>query len=191
MRVIAGAAGGIPLDIPKERATRPFLEKARGALFNSLADRVIDAYVLDLYAGSGALGIEALSRGGRFATFVEASRKALPALERNMERCRFTDRSRICKGRVEQVLPSLGDTYDLIFADPPFADAKEWDTRSDMAALRDGVVPILAEGGRVVFRLELKGDAPVWPGLDCVWQRRYGRSLVCQYERATDVSRDG
>lgn len=181
MRVIAGVAGGLQLDVPDHTATRPFLEKQRGALFNSLGPRVPDATVLDLYAGSGALGIESLSRGAARAVFVEAGRKALAILRKNLERCRLDQQAEVLPRRVEAALATLPRPFDLIFADPPFAHASQLNERPDMARLIEGVPPLLAEDGRFVFRMELDGDPPHWPGLECLWHRRYGRSLVCQY----------
>ena len=86
MRVIAGSAGGIRLDAPRDRQTRPITDRVKETLFAILGERVVDARVLDLYAGSGAIGIEALSRGAAHATFVERSRDAVELIRRNLRR---------------------------------------------------------------------------------------------------------
>ena len=91
MRVIAGTAGGIRLDVPK-RDVRPTMDRVKGAIFSSLGDAVIGAHVLDLFAGTGALGIEALSRGAASARFVDHDRRAVAAIEANLARTKFTGR---------------------------------------------------------------------------------------------------
>ena len=89
MRVIAGSAGGVPLLCPKGDQVRPTMDQVRAAIFSSLAERVPEARVLDLFAGTGGLGIEALSRGAAKATFVERDRKAVDCIRRNLEQTRL------------------------------------------------------------------------------------------------------
>ena len=91
MRVIAGSAGGLALQLPKTDL-RPTMDVVKGAIFSSLGDFIVGARVLDLFAGSGALGIEALSRGAASATFVENDRRAVAAIERNLEKTKLTGR---------------------------------------------------------------------------------------------------
>ncbi|MDR3077975.1 MAG: RsmD family RNA methyltransferase, partial [Planctomycetota bacterium] len=93
MRIISGSARRTVLEVAAGSDTRPLLEMARGALFNSLGERVAEASVLDLYAGSGALGLEALSRGAKSCLFVERDRAAAAALARNIAKCRMRDRA--------------------------------------------------------------------------------------------------
>jgi len=119
MRVIAGQAGGIPLQVPKS-LTRPTTDRVREALFSSLGERVIDAEVLDLYAGSGALGIEALSRGARTAVFVDDDRKAMASIEANLAKTRLLGGIVRCSP-VVSFLGRLRQRFDLVFADPPYA----------------------------------------------------------------------
>src|SRR5947207_3503457 len=93
MRVIAGSAGGIGLEVPK-RGVRPTMDRVKAAIFSSLGDAVIGARVLDLFAGSGALGIEALSRGASFATFVEQDRQSIGIIESNLTKTKLSGRVR-------------------------------------------------------------------------------------------------
>lgn len=183
MRIIAGAARRITLEVARDSATRPFLELARGALFNALGDRVPGAAVLDLFAGSGALGLEALSRGAAGCLFVERDAAAFRALGRNIARCGMEGRARALRADVARTLAGLDGLYDLVFLDPPFADLGDWTPEGTMGpAMRDAAAR-LAPGGTLVFRLEDGGmTAPDWPGLRLAADRRYGRSRVCRYE---------
>jgi 16S rRNA (guanine966-N2)-methyltransferase len=119
MRVIAGTAGGLRLFAPRT-GVRPTMDRVKAAIFSSLGERVIGARVLDLFAGTGALGIEALSRGARSATFVESDRQAIAAIERNLAQTGLS--GRICKQDVFAFLQhaSRVEMNDVIFADPPY-----------------------------------------------------------------------
>jgi 16S rRNA (guanine966-N2)-methyltransferase len=183
MRVIAGTARRVLLNVHQESETRPFLEMARGALFNALAAFVPEARVLDLYAGSGALGIEALSRGAESAIFVEVDRKAQTVLRENLERCKLAG-GRIMPGFVQGVLPGLKGEFDLIFLDPPFADAAKWETLPETETIVRETSRLLAPGGLLVFRFEQKKrQPPGWNPLELLRDRCYGRSRVCVYGR--------
>lgn len=186
MRIIAGSARRIQLEVAEDSTARPFLEMARGALFNSLAGRVADAAVLDLYAGSGALGLEALSRGAASCVFVERDAAAVAALRRNIGKCGMERRARIVRSDVAQALAADAESYDLLFVDPPFPDLGEW--RPDGAAggvMRDAA-RVLKPDGLLIFRLEdRKHVPPEWPGLELRAEKRYGRSRVCRYAATT------
>ncbi|HEX4666400.1 MAG TPA: 16S rRNA (guanine(966)-N(2))-methyltransferase RsmD [Chthoniobacterales bacterium] len=119
MRVIAGSSGGIRLFVP-QTDLRPTMDRVKAAIFSSLGDRVIGARVLDLFAGTGALGIEALSRGAGSVMFVESDRPAIGAIERNLAQTGLSGRIR--KQDVFDFLShaSTAEPYDLIFADPPY-----------------------------------------------------------------------
>jgi 16S rRNA (guanine966-N2)-methyltransferase len=122
MRIIAGSAGGIPLKTPGA-LTRPTTDRARESLFASLGTLLSGAKVLDLYAGSGSLGIEALSRGAASALFIEQERRACGVIEDNLKKARLEGgQVRCCQ--VTKFLRSHqidGGGYDLVFADPPYA----------------------------------------------------------------------
>lgn len=122
MRVIAGEAKGRRLDAPRGGGVRPMTDQIREAVFSSLASLVAGASVLDLYAGSGAVGIEALSRGAANATLVERDPLARETIRRNLEVTGLSSAARLYEGDVESFLQSLDDDYDLVFVDPPFTD---------------------------------------------------------------------
>ena len=187
MRVIAGSARRAVLDAGPNPGTRPFLELARGALMNALADRLAGARVLDCYAGSGALGIEALSRGAARAVFVEADRGAETALRGNLRRCGLEASARVLTGAAEAILPELAKTgaggFDLVFVDPPFADAREWPGDPAARIVVRAVERLLAPDGLLSFRLERgKADPPAWGALAPIRDRRYGRSRIVWYQ---------
>lgn len=123
MRVIAGSAKGRTLLAPKGISTRPVTSKIRESLFDIWQRRINGARFLDGFAGSGAMGIEAISRGAAHATFIERSDNALSTIRANLDKCRFSDQSVICRGDVRSVLgllDSRGERYDIIYLDPPF-----------------------------------------------------------------------
>jgi 16S rRNA (guanine966-N2)-methyltransferase len=177
LRVIAGEAGGRRLVAPKGGA-RPTTDRAKEALFAALGpDVVVDAVVLDLFAGSGALGIEALSRGAARAVFVDRDRRAADAVRANLESTRFADRARVQVGPAASFLrrgePAAG--FDLVFLDPPY----DLDAPQVGAMLADlDASGVLAPGATVV--VETRRDAV--PGLPegwiVDWQRAYGDTLL-------------
>lgn len=120
MRVVAGSAGGIPLDVPKF-ITRPTMDKVRGAVFSSLGDAVPGTRVLDLFAGSGGFGIEALSRGAVTATFVDNHRSAVDVIRANLLRTRLSGVVHLMDALMFFRGDSQQSRYDLIFADPPYS----------------------------------------------------------------------
>lgn len=122
MRVIAGQFKGRRLFSPP-RGVRPALDQVKEAVFNILAPVVEGAAVLDLFAGTGSIGIEALSRGARSCTFVESQKEVAEVLRRNLERCRIEENVEVLTVPVERALPILkkrGERYDLLFVDPPY-----------------------------------------------------------------------
>lgn len=154
MRVIGGAFKGRRLDTPTWEGLRPTSDKLRETLFNVLAARVPGARVLDGFAGTGAVGLEALSRGARAVTFVESDRRALGLIERNLERCGVTDGYAIVRTRFADAarrLPAAG--FDLVLLDPPYGPDHL------LAAVVAGA-PLLAPGGRLVLEHARRDPAP-------------------------------
>lgn len=123
MRVIAGTARGVPIGAPK-RGTRPTSDLVKGALFSMIENLPGASWgrVLDLYAGSGALGIEALSRGAEWVDYVESNRAAARVIGQNLTRTGFSARARVHVLPVLRALQVLDQPYDIIFADPPYED---------------------------------------------------------------------
>ena len=170
MRVIAGSARGMSLTAPRGRATRPITDRVKETLFAILGDRVPEARVLDLYAGSGAIGIEALSRGAASVDFVERDRAALAALRQNLERTRL-DGGLAHAADVERFLSGEGGPWDLAFLDPPY------EVRDIVASLR-ALVPRLAPGALVVVKHFWRTELPVVEGLAPSRERRFGETML-------------
>jgi pantetheine-phosphate adenylyltransferase/16S rRNA (guanine(966)-N(2))-methyltransferase RsmD len=172
MRVIAGTARGTRL-APVPRGVRPTSDRVRESLFNSLGQFFEGGRVLDLYAGTGALGIEALSRGYGQAVFVERDRRARGVIRENLRRTGFAERAEVFGGEVEAVVGSLvgrGNRFDLIFADPPYRIAAE------VGGILHRLRFLLAPEGRVAIE---SGEAPVeGAGGRKGVTRRYGGTFI-------------
>lgn len=171
MRVVAGELRGRLFEGPPGLDTRPTTDKVREAVFNALGslDLVRDATVADLFAGSGGLGIEALSRGAAHVTFVEKDRAALRVLRDNLRSLDLEGRSKVVPG--DAVVMVGGLDVDLVLADPPY-DFDRW-TELLAATRADFVV---AEAGRSLDDLDV-------PGWDATRTKRYGRTWVTFFER--------
>jgi len=172
MRVIAGTYGGRTLKAPAGADTRPTSDRVREALFSILGDRVQDARVLDLFAGSGALGIEALSRGAATATFVDKAAPAIRAVGANLEALGAD--ATVVRAEARRFLGGAsrsGRSYDLVFLDPPYRlDA------ALAAALPEAVKAVLAPGATVVSESDRR--APLEIDLPLEDERRYGDTLI-------------
>ena len=125
MRVIAGEARGVPLKAPRGADTRPTADKVRGAIFDMLAAMGAPMErVLDLYGGTGARAIEALSRGAEHADLVERNPGVCAVIRDNLAKTKLASRARVHQSAVERALPRLEGHYDLVFLDPPYADPR-------------------------------------------------------------------
>jgi 16S rRNA (guanine966-N2)-methyltransferase len=180
VRVIAGSAGGVSLQTPKSDL-RPTMDLVKGAIFSSLGDAIIGARVLDLFAGSGALGIEALSRGAASVTFVESNRLAIQAIEKNLAKTKLAGAAAsVQSADVFRYLDRLSapDSFDLIIADPPYAKAPgERDFAPELLGSTALRAALSASG---IFVLEhLPGDTlalgDYW---ECTRDKRYGATAV-------------
>ena len=176
MRIVGGNLGGRVLRAPGGASTRPTSEKVREAVFNILG-AVVDARVLDLFAGSGALGLEALSRGAAHATFVDSARAAVAAIRGNLRALGIADRATVIAGdavaAARQVPPA---PWQLVFVDPPY--------RSDLAVRAVAALPEahLAPGAMIVIEHDRHNEPPDPLGsLLRTDQRRYGDTLISFY----------
>jgi 16S rRNA (guanine966-N2)-methyltransferase len=179
-RIVAGALGGRRLAVPAGERTRPTSDRVREALFSSL-ETLVDlagARVADLYAGSGAVGLEALSRGAAHALLVEADPKVVRVLRQNIVSLGAAPAARLVGGKVATVLAAGpgGEPYDVVFADPPYG-VPEQEVTAMLAALVDGGW-LAAEAVVVVERATRSGE-PRWvPGLTGERGRRYGETTL-------------
>lgn len=183
MRVVAGEAKGRRLVSPPAAVTRAATERIRESLFAILEPMIGDARVLDLFAGAGSLGIEALSRGAAHATFVERDRKALAAIRANVEATGMGDRARVVAANVTTFLGGAASgPYDLVFCDPPFADV---DLLSATLA-HEGLRASLAPQALVVARVLRKHRPAVPPGARIERDKAIGEEtlLFLRYDAA-------
>jgi len=177
MRVIAGSAGGIRLAVPKS-GVRPTMDRVKAAIFSSLGEAVIGARVLDLFAGSGALGIEALSRGAASAIFVEDERQSTQAIEKNLAKTNL--KARVRQQDVFDFLRqrSNPEKFEIIFADPPSEKFQHGKSYTEKLLNNEDLPQLLESDG--IFVLEK------WPGEDLpesefwrvVRQKAYGATEV-------------
>jgi 16S rRNA (guanine966-N2)-methyltransferase len=172
MRIVAGRWGSRALAAPKGSETRPTADRVREALFSVLADRVIDARVLDLFAGSGALGLEALSRGAAEATFVDSAPAAVKAINANLEALDASAVVRRADARAFlRTARAQARHYDLVFLDPPYGMAARIGRE-----LSETLPAVLAETAVVVCESDRRTPLPL--ELPLIDERRYGDTLI-------------
>jgi 16S rRNA (guanine966-N2)-methyltransferase len=176
MRIIAGERKGHTIFAPKGLETRPTSDRVRENVFNIVAPWVEGARVLDLFAGSGAMGLEALSRGASSAVFVEAEPQAIRAIERNLDKLRLTGARvvRLDAGTGLAQEAASGRKYDLVLADPPYS-------MTDYDALARYLPLVLSEDGLVVLESAAKTE-PELAGLAVRSTRKYGSTRVTVFE---------
>ena len=174
MRIIAGKAKGRRLRAPPGLATRPFTDRAKEGLFSSLGDAVVGSDVIDLYAGSGSLGLEALSRGARSAVFVESGAGATGVLADNLSAIGLG--GEVVAGDVEEFLVATEDRFDLAFVDPPYELALP-----SVLAVLDLVASRLRAEGIAILHRRAGGEIPAVSGLTLVDRRQYGDTELWRY----------
>ena len=176
VRIAGGSLRGLPLAEPRGVRLRPTSGLVREAIFNILAARVEDATVLDLYAGTGALGIEALSRGAAHATFVEAEPACVSAISQSLSRAEMSDVGTVLRARLPGALKNLKGTFDLIFLDPPYNEP-------DVEMVLVNLAVLVGAGGMVVYEHGSRYNPPERPaGLRLSERRVYGDSAVAFFE---------
>ncbi|MBT3152923.1 16S rRNA (guanine(966)-N(2))-methyltransferase RsmD [Streptomyces sp. CHD11] len=191
-RVIAGKAGGRLLAVPPGNRTRPTSDRAREGLFStwqSLLGGPLDGErVLDLYAGSGAVGLEALSRGAGGVLLVEADARAVRTVRENVEALRLPG-AEVRSGKAEQIIRGAPprEPYDIVFLDPPYAESDD-DLREILLTLRSG--GWLTPDALVTVERSTRGGAFAWPpGFEAIRARRYGEGTFW-YGRAASTCED-
>lgn len=185
MRLISGSAGGIPLEVPKS-VTRPTQDRVRQAVFNMLGELVIEARVLDLFAGSGALGLECLSRGAASALLVDQDRGVCEVMKKNIAKTRL-EGAGIRQGDVFKVISQLAtmkESFDLVFADPPYAHKPgDVDLCAKLAA-EEALHQIVSPGGSVILEsLTTRNNAMFDDRWERVRERDYGSTRIVWLRR--------
>lgn len=182
MRVIAGVCKGRRLAPVKGLSTRPTSDKVREAVFDIMQGRFPCRKALDLFAGTGAMGIEALSRGASGAVFVDSDGASVAVIRRNLDACGLAERALVLKRDVKsalRLLASKGESFDLIFIDPPYASSLAVDALREIDASG-----LISPGGIVVVECSKRNPAPPFEmeHIELVDERSYGDTLVRFYE---------
>lgn len=168
-------AGGLRLEVPRS-GVRPTMDRVKAAIFSSLDDKVIGARVLDLFAGAGGLGIEAMSRGAASVIFVESNRNAARAIERNLVTAQVDGRVRV--GDVFEFLKRATQQFDIIFADPPYERAPGGEKFTDLLLNNEQLPFLLAPCGLFVLEKRPSENLPEHPRWKVVRARKYGATEV-------------
>ena len=183
MRVIAGSAGGIRLAVPK-RGVRPTMDRVKGAIFSSLGDAVVEARVLDLFAGSGALGIEALSRGASSVVFVEEDGQSAEIIECNLAKTKL-------KGRIRQQdafdfleHASGSELFDIVFADPPYEKTEKGERFTEKLLANEELPQLMDADGILVLEKWPAEAVPQMKQWLLVRQKTYGATEVLFLSRS-------
>jgi RNA methyltransferase, rsmD family len=179
VRVISGSARGLKLNTPGDDRVRPTTDRVKESMFNIVQDWVYDSQVLDLFAGSGALGIEALSRGASQAVFCDNSLDSIKIIKSNIEKARVVDRSQIVSGDYKRCLRDMeakNQSFDMIFVDPPYYEGlfeEVLDTiRSCKILKKDGIVIVEHDAKKPIGQVE---------GLEVYKEKKYGITMLTFY----------
>ena len=175
LRLISGTFGGRIIEGSGTNRTHPMGERIRGALFNIIGSEVDGAVVLDAFAGSGSLGLEAVSRGATHATFVERDRAAQVVITNNVKTLGVETHTKLIKAPVATWLEKTDQQFDIIFADPPYHDLQ----LSTVGKL----TKLLKPNGLMVLSYTGKGEVPTDLGVVVVDNRKYGDAVLAFYQR--------
>ena len=180
MRIIAGIAKGAHLKVPLKSRIRPTTDLVRGAIFSILESTTENwSRVLDIYAGTGALGIEALSRGAVWADFVEQDVRCCAVIQENLEKTGFASKGHVYCTNVKRALTFIHDSYNIIFADPPYALPKPDEFIQELVEsdiMDVGAILVVPHSSRVPFR-------QAYSQLGLVKERRHGDTMISVYRK--------
>ena len=182
MRIVGGEARGRKLFAPEGETTRPTADRVRESLFSILMGSVRGARVIDLFAGSGALSLEAISRGAASAVLIDMDRKAQQAIARNIDIVGAKNRVKLIKSDWRGALSSLHEPFDIVFLDPPYAMLQSYSEAA--GALRDR--ELLAEGAILVMEHRSKDALSLPDGFEIYDERRYGETMIA-FVREVDI----
>jgi len=176
LRIIAGEFGSRKIDTPDGTRTHPMGDRVRSALFNKINAELVGADILDAFAGTGALGLEALSRDAKSATFVERDRTAQAVITKNIETLGVGDRAHLVRSNLASWLDAAeGREFDIIFADPPYDDLQFSTVSKLFGLLKPGALMVLSHPGR--------SESPTQAGVVVVDNRSYGEAALTFYRR--------
>ena len=179
MRVITGSAKGTRLIAPEGLNTRPTAERGKEALFSIIQFDIEGRRVLDLFAGSGQLGIEALSRGAKRATFVDSRTDAVKVIKENVKRTHLEDQATILLTDYSAFLSTTKDRFDLVFLDPPYAEQTLENALKKIAG-----IDIVADGGIIICERSAEKELSLeLDGFERSRDYRYGKILLCLYRK--------
>lgn len=179
MRVIAGTARGVQLKTPDGLQTRPTIDRVKEALFSIIHFDLPGAKVLDLFGGTGQLGIEALSRGAVSATFVDQADAACKLIKENLRRTKLESKASVVRGDYMEYLSRCREQYDIIFLDPPYAEVF-----LENALKRITEIDILRSGGIIIAERPLGKELPwAFPGFTRSKDYKYGQVLLTLYRK--------
>jgi 16S rRNA (guanine966-N2)-methyltransferase len=179
MRVISGSAKGIQLQAVPGSGTRPISDRVKEAVFNILGDAIVGSRVLDLFAGTGSVGIEALSRGAEQAVFVEKHPKAIATIQANLRRTALKAEARVVRADVFKFLAGTPQPFDLIYIAPPQYQGLWGKTLLALDAVPEWLDPF----GVAIVQIFPKEMEPIsLTSLQLSEQRKYGSTLLCFYE---------
>lgn len=179
MRVITGKARGVNLKTPEGLATRPTADRVKEALFSVINFDLPGAEVLDLFGGTGQLGIEALSRGANRAVFVDESDKACLLIKENLRRSKLEQQGRVVRSDYLAYLHRCKDCFDIIFLDPPYAEVF---LENALKCITE--IDILRSGGIIVCERSLDKELPwQYPGYSRSKDYKYGKTLITIYRK--------
>ena len=179
MRVITGKARGVQLKTPEGLQTRPTTDRVKEALFSIIQFDVPGTRVLDLFGGTGQLGIEAISRGAKSAVFVDAGEKACALIKENLRRCRMEGEGRVVRSDYLEFLSRCREKFDLVFLDPPYAEVF---LENSLKAITE--IDILHSGGIIVTERPTGKDLPwEFEGFTRSKDYKYGNTVLAIYRK--------
>ena len=183
MRVITGKARGVILKTPDGMATRPTADRVKEALFNIIQFEIPTARVLDLFGGTGQLGIEALSRDAKSAVFVDEREDACRLIRENLKRTKLEKNARVIRSDYMAYLKSCKDRFDIILLDPPYAEVF---LENSLKMITE--IDILQSSGIIVTERPVGKDLPwVFPGFARSKDYKYGKTLITIYKKCSSV----
>ncbi|MEG0877155.1 MAG: 16S rRNA (guanine(966)-N(2))-methyltransferase RsmD [Oscillospiraceae bacterium] len=181
MRVISGDARGTRLETLEGEDTRPTVDRVKEGIFSAVHFALPGSMVLDLFAGSGQMGIEALSRGAKSCVFIDQNREATDIIQKNLRSAHLFEKARVASTSAESFAAMCKDKFDIVFLDPPY-------NNGTISAILPMVEKLVSEGGTVICETELSAELPSQCGkLQMAKQYKYGKVLVTRYKFEEDM----